>query len=100
MNENYELMLEVSKRLAGEEVLPAQEAVTLQEYLMQVAGKKIERSANSIVPKATKMLIALPEEKIEEAKEAMVSAWLQFASSGKSSITKTEALKNLMSYKE
>jgi len=100
MNDSYELMLEVSKRLAGEEVLPAQEAVTLQEYLMQVAGRKLARTGNSLVPKGTKMLLSLPEEKIEEAKKAMVSSWLQFASSGKSSITKTEALKNLMSYKE
>lgn len=100
MNENYELMLEVSKRLAGEEVLPAQEAVTLQEYLMQVAGRKLERTGNSLVPKATKMLVLLPQEQIEEAKKAMVTEWLNYASSGKSTITKTEALKNLMSYKE
>ena len=100
MNENYELMLEVSKRLAGEEVVPSQEAVTLQEYLMQVAGRKLARTGNSLVPKGTKMLISLPEEKVEEAKKAMVTEWLNYASSGKSSITKTEALKKLMSYKE
>ncbi len=100
MNESYELMLEVSKRLAGEEVIPEKEAVTLQEYLMKVAGRKLARTGNSLVPKATKMLITLPEESIEEAKKAMVSEWLKYASSGKSSITKTEALKKLMSYKE
>lgn len=100
MNEVYELMLEVSKRLSGEEVDPEEEAMTLKEYLLKVAEKKLERNMNSIVPKATKMLVQVPEEKLEEAKKAMVSAWLNYASSGKSSITKTEALKNLMSYKE
>jgi len=100
MNEVYELMLEVSKRLSGEEVVPEQEAVTLKEYLMKVAGKKIENNANSIVPKATKMLIQVPESKLEEAKKAMVAKWLEYASSGKSSVNKTEALKKLMNYQE
>lgn len=99
--DNLELMLEVSKRLAGVKVYPGKESITVEEYLLKVAEAKLKKTGGMISPPGTKSLIMLhSEEEKTKYKRAIVSKWLAFGRGDPNSKgTGIEVLKALVNYK-
>ena len=102
MNEKYKLMLEVSKRLSGEVVYPKSQEMTLEEYLFQVAQKKLQSHGNMVALGGTKSMILLHGEQLQEVARELVSRWKQFVGKSlkKLSGSEEETLRALLQYQE
>lgn len=99
--DNLELMLEVSKRLAGVKVYPGKESITAEEYLLKVADAKLEKTGGMITAPGTKSLIMLrTQEEKDRYKRAIVSKWLAFGRGIPNSRTGVDVLKALINYQE
>lgn len=102
MNEKYKLMLEVSKRLSGEVVAPKSQEITLEQYLFQVAQKKLQSHGNMVALGGTKSMVLLHGEQLQEVTKELVSRWKQFAQKSlkKLSGSEEETLRALLQYQE